>query len=205
MFGHKGAGDVRGLEEVFRSEGFSARNRQRRWRRGGPSHGSRGRAVRPGVGRPRSVVRLHDPERRHGSDAHTKRRHAGGVGWRHRGSEGRRPQADPSDDGAPVGDADAETEPASGNRRSTRYWTLACVCRSRHSSRPVSAPGRDHRTARRSPPREPMVQRGRAGSTTRPARRRPAQPLRQGTAAARPGPGPLRGGAASAGTDSSQR
>ena len=127
MFGHKDAGDVRGLEEVFRSEEFG---------RGTDSVG-RDEVVPPvgpedvlftqEFGRPRTVVRLHDP-----SDFMGPTRTPGGdalePAWDDDTEESEPgPQADPSGGGAAPGDAGAEAAPVSWNRRSTRYWTLACV------------------------------------------------------------------------------
>jgi hypothetical protein len=108
MFGRKDAGDVRGLEEVFRSEEFRRGTENMRRDEVAPPVGPEDMLFAEEFGGPRTVVRLHDP-----SDFTDSMRAPTG-------------DADPSNGGA-SGDADAETPPASWNRRSTRYWTLACV------------------------------------------------------------------------------
>jgi hypothetical protein len=126
MFGRKDAGDVRGLEEVFRSEEFRRGTENMRRDEVAPPVGPEDMLFAEEFGGPRTVVRLHDP-----SDFTDSMRTPTGdalpAGWAD-GAEEPEPrlQADPSNGGA-SGDADAETPPASWNRRSTRYWTLACV------------------------------------------------------------------------------
>ena len=61
MFGHKDAGDVRGLEEVFRSEEFGRRTGNAGGDVAAPPMGPEDVLFAQEFGRPRTVVRLHDP------------------------------------------------------------------------------------------------------------------------------------------------
>ena len=203
MFGHKGAGDVRGLEEVFRSEEFGRGTGNAVGDVAAPLMGPEDVLFAQEFGRPRSVVRLHDP-----SDVTdptlTPSGDALGAAWTgDTGESEPRPQADPSDDGAPVGDADAETEPASGNRRSTRYWTLACVCAlAALLAAGVSAgSGSSHRPSIAAQGAHGAARQGREYHTTGPATTGPTAPAGNGGGAS--GSGPFARGAALAGTDSS--
>ena len=190
MFGHKGAGDVRGLEEVFRSEEFGRGTGNAVGDVAAPLMGPEDVLFAQEFGRPRSVVRLHDP-----SDVTdptlTPSGDALGAAWTgDTGESEPRPQADPSDDGAPVGDADAETEPASGNRRSTRYWTLACVCAlAALLAAGVSAgSGSSHRPSIAAQGAHGAARQGREYHTTGPATTGPTAPAGNGGGASGSGP-----------------
>ena len=203
MFKQHDAGDVSGLEEVFRSQEFSrgpatpwATRRPRSWV---PRTCCSPRSS-AGPGQSFGCTTRSDVD---GSDAHTKRGRArGGVDWRHRGIGATpcRPILPTAAHRGRCGCRDADA----GSVEATEQPVLDVACSARcssHSSWPVSRRGRVMAPPRRSPPRDThgAARGGRACPTL--ARRRRARRSGRESRRRRPGPVPFAGrGIAGTGT-----
>ena len=202
MFGHKDAGDVRGLEEVFRAEEFGRRTDNAGRDVVAPPMGPEDVLFAQEFGRPRTVVRLHDPSDFTDPTLTPTGEALRGAWTDDTGESEPRLQADPSDGGAALGDADAETPPASWNRRSTRYWTLACVSAlaALIAACVTAGSGSSHRPSIAAQGTHGAARRGTGYHTSGPATAGPTAPGGNGTGAT--GSGSLSPGVEVAGTHS---
>jgi len=185
MFGHRDAGDVRGLEEVFRSEEFRRGTDNMRREDVASPIGPEDMLFAQEFGRPRTVVRLHDPSDFTDSTL-ARSGEALPAAWADDGEEPEpRLQANSSDGGGASGDPDSVTPPASWNRRSARYWTLACVSAlaALVAAGITTGSGSSHRPSIAAQGTHGAARRGGGYHTAGPATTGPAAPGRNGTGA----------------------